>query len=164
VRMLSSNTKKIIKDILTWQMKYSWNTKDKLAIYWCILWNQVILTLQKQNKLWKWKYGLQPKTHESIQPIEESASKTMRYLLIIWSNDNWRYWSFKNSKTMPVALPSCSYFLSISHLHAKWLMKDYLLAVASDFNPGSTPSGIWILLLQQHALKWKWLLKKPLMP
>ena len=50
--------------------------------------------------------------------------------------------ALKNTKTMPVALPSCSYFLSIPYTPArKMIDKGLPLALASDYNPGSTPSG-----------------------
>ncbi|MBT8260651.1 MAG: imidazolonepropionase, partial [Bacteroidia bacterium] len=46
------------------------------------------------------------------------------------------------SSTIPVALPTCSYFLSIPYTPARQLIDAGLpLALASDYNPGSTPSG-----------------------
>lgn len=48
----------------------------------------------------------------------------------------------QNSKTMPVALPGCSYFLSIPYTPARTIMDAGLpIALATDFNPGSAPSG-----------------------
>ncbi|OAD91950.1 imidazolonepropionase [Aequorivita soesokkakensis] len=48
----------------------------------------------------------------------------------------------KNSITMPVALPSCSYFLSIPYTPGRKIIDAGLsLALATDYNPGSTPSG-----------------------
>ncbi|UAB80200.1 imidazolonepropionase [Marixanthomonas sp. SCSIO 43207] len=50
--------------------------------------------------------------------------------------------ALKNSETMPVALPSCSYFLSIPYTPGRQLIDAGLpLALATDYNPGSTPSG-----------------------
>jgi len=50
--------------------------------------------------------------------------------------------ALKGTKTMPVALPSCSYFLSIPYTPARKMIDEGLpLALASDYNPGSTPSG-----------------------
>jgi imidazolonepropionase len=50
--------------------------------------------------------------------------------------------ALKNTKTMPVALPSCSYFLSIPYTPARKMIDAGLpLALATDYNPGSTPSG-----------------------
>ncbi|KIA98547.1 imidazolonepropionase [Flavobacterium sp. KMS] len=50
--------------------------------------------------------------------------------------------ALKNTETMPVALPSCSYFLSIPYTPAREMIKAGLpIALATDYNPGSTPSG-----------------------
>ena len=58
--------------------------------------------------------------------------------------------ALKGSSTMPTILPSCSHFLSIPFGDARRLMENGLpVALASDFNPGSTPSGnlsfVWSL-------------------
>ena len=43
---------------------------------------------------------------------------------------------------MPVALPGCSFFLGIPYTPARELINAGLpLALASDYNPGSSPSG-----------------------
>lgn len=48
----------------------------------------------------------------------------------------------KASDTIATALPSCSFFLNIPYAPArKMLDNEVVLALASDFNPGSTPSG-----------------------
>jgi imidazolonepropionase len=48
----------------------------------------------------------------------------------------------KNSKTIPVALPGCSFFLRIPYTPARKLIDAGMaLALASDYNPGSAPSG-----------------------
>ena len=50
--------------------------------------------------------------------------------------------ALKNSKTMPVLLPGCSFFLDIPYAPAKKLIKNNIpFALASDFNPGSSPNG-----------------------
>lgn len=58
--------------------------------------------------------------------------------------------ALKQGGTMPTILPSCSHFLSIPFGDARRLMDNNLpVALASDFNPGSTPSGnlsfVWSL-------------------
>ena len=48
----------------------------------------------------------------------------------------------KNTNTMPVALPGCSFFLGIPYTPVRKLMDSGMpVALASDFNPGSAPSG-----------------------
>lgn len=62
----------------------------------------------------------------------------------------------KNSGTMPVALPSCSYFLSIPYTPARDMIKAGLpLALATDFNPGSTPSGNMNFVVATACIKMK---------
>jgi len=62
----------------------------------------------------------------------------------------------KNSQTMPVALPSCSYFLSIPYTPARKMISEGLpLALASDFNPGSTPSGNMNFVVATACIKMK---------
>lgn len=47
-----------------------------------------------------------------------------------------------NSEVMPTLLPSCSFFLGIPYAPARRLIDSGLpVCLASDFNPGSTPSG-----------------------
>ena len=62
----------------------------------------------------------------------------------------------KNSETMPVALPSCSYFLGIPYTPAREFISAGLpLALASDFNPGSTPSGNMNFVVATACIKMK---------
>ena len=50
--------------------------------------------------------------------------------------------ALKNTKTMPVALPLCSYFLGIPYTDGRAIIDAGIpLAIATDFNPGSSPSG-----------------------
>jgi imidazolonepropionase len=50
--------------------------------------------------------------------------------------------ALKGSETMPVALPGCSFFLGIPYTPARRLMDAGLpVALATDYNPGSAPSG-----------------------
>jgi imidazolonepropionase len=62
----------------------------------------------------------------------------------------------KNTKTMPVALPSCSYFLSIPFTPARKMIDAGLpLALATDYNPGSTPSGNMNFVVSTACIKMK---------
>lgn len=62
----------------------------------------------------------------------------------------------KQSKTIPVLLPGCSFFLGIEYADAKILLSNEIpFAIASDYNPGSSPSGNmnFILSLACNKLK-----------
>ena len=64
--------------------------------------------------------------------------------------------ALKNTETMPVALPSCSYFLSIPYTPAREMISAGLpLALATDFNPGSTPSGNMNFVVATACIKMK---------
>ena len=59
-----------------------------------------------------------------------------------------------SSQTMPVALPSCSYFLSIPYTPARKMIDAGLpIALATDFNPGSTPSGNMNFVVSTACIK-----------
>ena len=62
----------------------------------------------------------------------------------------------KNSDTMPVALPSCSYFLGIPFTPARNIIEAGLpLALATDYNPGSSPSGNMNFVVATACIKMK---------
>ncbi len=64
--------------------------------------------------------------------------------------------ALKTSHTIPVALPSCSYFLGIPYTPGRKLIDAGLpLALASDYNPGSTPSGNMNFVVSTACIKMK---------
>jgi len=64
--------------------------------------------------------------------------------------------ALKGTKTMLVALPSCSYFLSIPYTPARRMIDEGLpMALATDYNPGSTPSGNMNFVVATACIKMK---------
>ena len=64
--------------------------------------------------------------------------------------------ALKNSDTMPVALPLCSFFISIPYTPARKIIDAGLpLAIASDYNPGTAPSGNMNLVVATSCIKMK---------
>ena len=64
--------------------------------------------------------------------------------------------ALQNSDTMPVALPGCSYFLGIPYTPAREILDANLpLALASDYNPGSCPSGNMNFVVATACIKMK---------
>ncbi|WP_347926127.1 imidazolonepropionase [Pontimicrobium sp. SW4] len=62
--------------------------------------------------------------------------------------------ALQTNNTIPVALPSCSYFLSIPYTPARRLIDAGLpLALATDYNPGSTPSGNMNFVVSTACIK-----------
>ncbi len=64
--------------------------------------------------------------------------------------------TLKNTKTMPVALPGCSYFLGIPYTPGRKMIDAGLpLALATDYNPGSAPSGNMNFVISTACIKMK---------
>jgi imidazolonepropionase len=64
--------------------------------------------------------------------------------------------ALKKSNTMPVALPGCSFFLGIPYTPARTLIEEGLpVAIASDYNPGSAPSGNMNFVVSLACIKLK---------
>lgn len=92
------------------------------------------------------KYDLIPKVHvnqfNSIGGIAAAVNHgalSVDHLEVMAKED---FEALQNSHTMPVALPSCSYFLGIPYAPGRQIIDSGLpLALATDYNPGSTPSG-----------------------
>lgn len=56
--------------------------------------------------------------------------------------------ALKNANTIPTVLPSCSFFLNIHYAPARKMIDEGLgIAIATDYNPGSSPSGNIPLLM-----------------
>ena len=91
-------------------------------------------------------YGLIPKTHVNqftiLGGVKESVKhKALSVAHLEVMNDE-DIEALKSSECMPTLLPSCSFFLGIPYGPAKKLMENDLpVALASDYNPGSSPSG-----------------------
>jgi len=64
--------------------------------------------------------------------------------------------ALKNSKTMATILPGAAFFLSLQFPPARKMMDAGLpIAIASDFNPGSSPSGNMNLMLSIACIQYK---------
>ena len=64
--------------------------------------------------------------------------------------------NLKNGSTIPVALPTCSYFLGINYAPARKIIDSGLpLDIASDYNPGSSPSGNMNFVVSTACIKMK---------
>jgi imidazolonepropionase len=105
-------------------------------------------------------FGLIPKIHVNqfnaiggIKAALKYNALSVDHLEVMNSED---IEALKNTETMPVALPSCSYFLSIPYTPAREMISAGLpLALASDFNPGSTPSGNMNFVVATACIKMK---------
>ena len=104
--------------------------------------------------------GLKPKIHVNqfttiggIQTGIDNNALSVDHLEVVNIED---IEALKKSKTMPTLLPSCSFFLGIPYAPAKELIDNNLpIALASDYNPGSTPSGNMNFVVSLACIKMK---------
>lgn len=106
------------------------------------------------------KYGLRPKIHAnelaksggiqvgvkynalSVDHIEYTEEEEMQALL--------------NSETMPTILPGAAFFLNMPYAPARKMIDFGLpVAIASDYNPGSSPSGNMKLMMSFACVNYK---------
>jgi len=106
------------------------------------------------------KHGLIPKIHVNqfnsiggIQVGVKYGALSVDHLEVMTEED---IEVLKGTSTMPVALPSCSYFLSIPYTPAREIINAGLpLALATDYNPGSSPSGNMNIVVSTACIKMK---------
>jgi len=105
-------------------------------------------------------HGLKAKIHlnqftaiDGIKMCVEENALSVDHLEIVTQND---IEALKKGNTIPVALPTCSYFISIPYTPARELLKAGLpLVIASDYNPGTTPSGNMNFVVATSCIKMK---------
>lgn len=107
-------------------------------------------------------HGLKPKIHANQLAISGGVQVGVQYDAISVDHleqiGDAEIDSLKSSHTMPVALPSCSFYLGIPYAPVRQLIQAGLpVAIASDYNPGSTPSGNMNFLVSLACIKLKML-------
>jgi len=106
------------------------------------------------------KYGMPAKIHvnqftaiDGIGACVKHDALSVDHLEIVTDED---IEALKGTDTMPVALPTCSFFISIPYTPARKMIDAGLpLALATDFNPGTTPSGNMNLVVATACIKMK---------
>lgn len=120
--------------------------QEQLADYIDIFVERNYFSLDEMDQILKagQQYGLVPKVHVNqfsimggVKKAVEMGALSVDHLEVTDEED---LKALKGSKTMPVFLPGCSHFLSIPFGDARSFIANGLpVALASDFNPGSTP-------------------------
>ena len=112
--------------------------------------------LMKEGK----KYGLIPKVHVNQFSVMGGVRSAVEHGALsvdhLEEMDDVDLEALKSSNCMPTLLPGCSFFLSIPFGQARKLIDhDLPVALASDYNPGSAPSGNMQFLLSLACAKMK---------
>ena len=106
------------------------------------------------------KYGLRPKIHANELDYSGGIQVGVKYDAL--SVDHLEYTgdeeiaALMDSETMPTLLPGAAFFLNMVHAPARKMIEAGLpIALASDFNPGSSPSGNMQLILSMGCIMFR---------
>ena len=122
--------------------------KENLADYVDIFCEKGYFTLEDTKRLLEAanKFGIKAKTHvnqfNAIGGVKASVDLGALSVDHLEQMNPEDFDVLLGSNCMPTILPSCSFFLGIPYSPArKMIAKGLPIALASDFNPGSSPSG-----------------------
>lgn len=108
------------------------------------------------------KYGMRPKIHANELDYSGGIQVGVKYNAL--SVDHLEYTgdeeieALLGSETMPTFLPGAAFFLGMIYGPVRKMIDSGLpVALASDFNPGSSPSGNMQLILSMGCIKYKML-------
>lgn len=106
------------------------------------------------------KHGLQPKIHANELDFSGGIQVGVKYNAL--SVDHLEFTGeeeirvLKESSTMPTLLPGAAFFLEMEYPPARKMIDSGLpVAMASDYNPGSSPSGNMQLIMSLGCIKMK---------
>ncbi|MCF8364198.1 MAG: imidazolonepropionase [Bacteroidales bacterium] len=106
------------------------------------------------------KYGLRPKIHANELDFSGGIQVGIKYNAL--SVDHLEFTgkeeieALLGSDTMPTVLPGAAFFLNMKYAPAREMIDAGLpIAMASDFNPGSSPSGNMQLILSMASILYR---------
>ena len=107
-------------------------------------------------------YGLKPKIHVNQLSVSGGVEVGVKHQALSVDHlemlDENAISALAESKTVATLLPNCSLFLGIPFADARSLIQaNVAVALASDFNPGSSPSGNMNLVVSLACIKQKML-------
>jgi imidazolonepropionase len=138
--------------------------KDGLADFVDVFCDRGFFTVKQTERILEAsaKYGMKPKIHANELDFSGGIQVGVKYDAL--SVDHLEYTGDKEikellkSNTMPTLLPGAALFLGLINPPARDMIQAGLpLALASDYNPGSSPSGNMKLIMSLGTIKLKML-------
>jgi len=135
---------------------------EELADYIDVFCDKGFFTVEDTDRILNagMKYGMQPKIHANELDYSGGIQVGVKYNAI--SVDHLEYTgdaeieALLNSDTMPTILPGAAFFLNMVYSPARKMINAGLpVAMASDFNPGSSPSGNMQLILSMASILYR---------
>jgi imidazolonepropionase len=108
------------------------------------------------------KYGLIPKLHANELAFSGGVQTGVKYNALsvdhLESSGDDEIKDLLDSDTMPTVLPGSAFFLGLSDPPVRKMINAGLpVAMASDYNPGSSPSGNMKMVMSLGCIRWKML-------
>ncbi|TKC12616.1 imidazolonepropionase [Pedobacter polaris] len=136
--------------------------KEKLADYIDVFCEKGFFSVSETDEILSAaaKYGLKPKIHANQLSVSGGVQVGIKNKAIsvdhLEETDDDVLKSLTGSKTIATLLPSCSFYLNIPFANARGLMNaNAIVALATDYNPGSTPSGNMNFVVSLGCIKLK---------
>lgn len=137
---------------------------ETLADYIDVFCEKGFFSVQQTDEILKAgaKYGLKPKIHANQLSVSGAVEIGIKNYAIsvdhLEETNAETFLALKNSSTIATLLPSCSFYLGIPFADAKSLItENAAVALATDYNPGSTPSGNMNFVVSLGCIKLKML-------
>lgn len=135
---------------------------EELADYIDVFCDKGFFTVEDTDRILNagMKYGMQPKIHANELDYSGGIQVGVKYNAI--SVDHLEFTgdeeieALLSSDTMPTILPGAAFFLNMVYAPARKMINAGLpVAMASDFNPGSSPSGNMQLILSMASILYR---------
>lgn len=137
---------------------------EQLADYIDVFCDEGFFTVQETEQILMagMKYGLRPKIHANELALSGGVQVGVKYNAL--SVDHLEFIeeaeidALKGSETMPTVLPGAAFFLDLKLTPVRRMMEAGLpIALASDYNPGSSPSGNMNFIQSLGCIRYKML-------
>ncbi len=135
---------------------------EELADYIDVFCDRGFFTVEDTDRILNagMKHGLRPKIHANELGVTGGVQVGVKYNAL--SVDHLEHIGeeeiecLKGTETMPTILPGASFFLGLPYSPARKMIDAGLpIAMASDFNPGSSPSGNMQFIFSLGCIKYK---------
>ncbi len=132
---------------------------EELADYIDVFCDKGFFTVEDTDRILNagMKYGLRPKIHANELDYSGGIQVGVKYNALsvdhLEFTDDKEIKSLYGTETMPTVLPGAAFFLGMIHAPVRKMIDAGLpIALASDFNPGSSPSGNMQFILSMGSI------------
>ncbi|MEO5674034.1 MAG: imidazolonepropionase [Chitinophagales bacterium] len=136
--------------------------EEKLADYCDVFCDKGFFTPEETDLILQagWKYGLKPKIHANQLSISGGVQAAVRNNALsadhLENIGDEEINCLKNSNTISTLLPSAAFFLQMNYPPARKMIEEGLaVSLATDYNPGSSPSGRMSFVISLACIQMK---------